>query len=75
MGSVREALSIDGQYTVSNSDGLSVDSAAEYLVLRLDLGCQDSNHFLASRKAVMAYADAIEDSQPKLADEIRIKYG
>ncbi len=54
MGAVREALSIDGQYTVSNSDGLSVDSAAEYLVLRLDLGCQDSNHFLASRKAVMA---------------------
>lgn len=49
----------------------AVDPKAEYFLLRLDPGQKDHAHFLACRKGVNAYADAIEKTIPQLAKDIR----
>jgi hypothetical protein len=46
---------------------------AEYFVLRLD-GKGEENHVKACRKALMVYADEIENYLPELANDLREKY-
>lgn len=52
-----------------------MDAHAEYFVLRLDDGGKDPSHVQASRKAVLAYADGIQATIPKLAEDIRARWG
>lgn len=44
-------------------------------MLRLDDGGKDPAHVQACRKAVLAYAEAIQGYLPKLAEDIRGRYG
>lgn len=53
----------------------AVDKDAEYFVLRLDNGGKDPNHIAACRKAVIAYAVAIEPYIPELAKDLIERYG
>jgi len=46
---------------------------AEYFVLRLD-GKGEENHVNACRKALMTYADEIENYLPELAKDLRERY-
>lgn len=50
-----------------------VDPNAEYFVLRLD-GEGEYSHVMACREAINAYADAIQEYRPQLANELRSKY-
>jgi len=61
------------RYQVLKRDG-HTDHDAEYFVLRLDDGGSDPVHVAACRKAVLKYADEIEDHLPKLAADIRSRY-
>lgn len=62
----------DPRYHITKSDGSPTDPKAEYFVLRLD---EDDPHGVACRKAILTYADAIESHIPKLAKDIREKFG
>jgi len=53
----------------------AVDPKAEYFVLRLDNGGSDPNHIEACRKAIIAYAAAIEPYIPELAKDLIERYG
>ncbi len=50
------------------------DEGAEYFVARLDWGGSDLKHIQACRIGMHAYADAIEEHLPKLAQDIRERY-
>lgn len=63
------------RYNITKADGTPVDPNAEYFVLRLDYGGKDENHIRACRVAINAYSLAIQTHIPKLADDIRHKYG
>ena len=43
-------------------------------MLRLDNGGSDPKHIAACRKAILTYADEIEDHLPELARDLREKY-
>jgi hypothetical protein len=66
---------IPGKYIIKKADGRPIDPGSEYFVLRLDVGGADTEHIKACRAAIVAYADAIEHHLPKLAAELRAKYG
>lgn len=51
-----------------------VDKNAEYFVLRLDTGGKDINHIKACRIGIHAYADAIQETIPELAHDLRERY-
>lgn len=61
------------RYRVDKINGMT-DPNAEYFVLRLDDGGSDPKHVAACRKALMAYAHAIEPHLPDLASDLRAKY-
>lgn len=46
----------------------------EYFILRLDDQQGDPNHLRACRLAINTYADAIESSIPKLAQDLKERY-
>lgn len=60
------------KYTISRTDGLPIPINNEYFILKLK-GEGDSNHIEASKKAALTYADAIESTLPKLAEDLRQK--
>ena len=66
---------LHARYRVEKADGTPVDSRAEYFVLRLDDHGSDPKHIAAGRKAVLTYADEIEDHLPELAKDLRDRYG
>lgn len=62
------------KYIISKSDGSEIEPSAEYFVLRMDEG-GDVPHVRACRKAILVYADEIQSHLPKLAEDIRARYG
>ncbi len=62
------------RYIVSKADGTPTGDNVEYFVLRLDKNGKDRNHVNACRKAVLKYADAIEDHLPELANDLVNRY-
>lgn len=62
------------KYIITKANGDTVDPAAKYFVLRLDLNAKDQKHIEACRKAVQTYANEIESHLPELAKDIREKY-
>lgn len=62
------------RYTLSNLDGTPVDTKADYFVLRLD-DAGDPAHVAASRAAILTYAANMAAHIPKLAEDIRARYG
>jgi hypothetical protein len=63
------------RYVVKKADGTPVDPRAEYFVLRLDEHGRDPIHIEACRAAAMVYADMIAEHLPKLAADLRERYG
>lgn len=57
------------KYNLTKANGEEVDSNGQYFVLKLN-SC-NGKHGEASRKAALAYADAIESEIPKLAKDLR----
>jgi len=62
------------RYIVKKRNRSPINPKAEYFVLRVDVYGSDIDYVNACRKAVMAYADAIEKHIPKLAAELRERY-
>lgn len=54
----------DPYYIISRSDGITLDPEALFFVLRLDFNP-------AARKAVLCYAEGIEQEFPDMAESIR----
>jgi len=63
------------RYNVSKSNGKPVDENAEYFVLRVDLNGKDPKHIEACRKAVITYAENIQDHLPELSQDLIKRYG
>ena len=64
------------RYTLLRLDGTPVDTTkADYFVLRLDDGGSDPAHIAACRAAILTYAAHIQAHIPKLAEDIRARYG
>lgn len=63
------------KYIITKADCTPTDPRAEYFVLRLDTYCEDPCHADACRKAVLTYANEIETHKPKLAYDIRKRWG
>lgn len=61
------------KYIIQKSNGKPLDDGAEYFVLRMDDG-GDKEHFLASRKAIITYAEAIKDHLPELYKDLAERY-
>ena len=73
MGEAVEVVNPDGiyrKYLVAKINGESIDPDADYFILRLDGGDQ---YATASRKAALKFADAVEDANPSLANDLRDK--
>lgn len=51
-----------------------VSPESQYFTLRLDTEGDDLRHIIASRIGLNAYADAIKDHIPKLADDIKSQF-
>lgn len=66
-----ENIGLIEKYHISKVDGTPIDEKARYFVLRYDPYQEDSEHMFACRKALMKYADEIENHLPKLAEDIR----
>lgn len=62
------------RYTISKKSGKAIDPRAEYFVLRLDEHGDDQKHIEACRIAIRAYAHAIDNHIPKLADDLLKRY-
>jgi hypothetical protein len=62
------------KYIITRADGGQLDPAFEAFVLRLDNG-GDPKHVEACRKAIMAYAMAIQSHLPTLALDIFNRWG
>ena len=62
------------KYRLEKTDGSDFDPDSEYFVLRLDEG-GDPEHVKACRAAILTYADNIESFIPKLAKDLRERYG
>lgn len=63
------------RYIISKADGSPIDEGAQYFVLRLDDNGKDRRHVEACRAAILRYAERIQTHIPKLAEDIRKKYG
>lgn len=63
------------KYHITKADGRPIDPDAEYFVLRLDSGGSDQQHVNACRRAVLLYAECIQSHLPRLADDLRARYG
>ena len=61
------------KYNISRTDGTPIDPNDEYFVLKVN-GNGDVNHLEASRKGVLAYAEAIKPYLPELSIELENKY-
>jgi len=61
------------KYLISKVDGSDIDTEAEYFVLRIDKA-GERNHVNACLKALKVYSNEIENSIPKLANDLREKY-
>ncbi|MCF8218761.1 MAG: hypothetical protein K9J21_07240 [Bacteroidales bacterium] len=61
------------KYHIQHADGTPVDPQNEYFVLKV-FGTGDPAHLKASQKAILKYADEIEDTYPELAADIRDEY-
>ena len=62
------------KFNVTKADGSPVDPGAEYFLLRLDEDA-DPKYREASKLAILTFAGAIETTIPKLAADIRERYG
>ena len=62
------------RYNISRTDGTEINPNAEYFILRLDGHSKDKSHVTACRLAVLAYADAIAPTKPKMAQDIYERY-
>lgn len=72
---MHKRVGLFGKYHITKADGRPVDPGAEYFVLRLDDGGGDSIHVAACRQAVMTYVHHIASHLPKLAEDLRERYG
>ena len=63
------------KYIISKMNGDPVDENAEYFVLRLDENGGDSKHIEACRKAIITYAESIQDHLPELSKDLIERYG
>lgn len=61
------------KYFISKIDGTPVDPNNEYFILKLS-GEGDEHHINACKTAVLAYAEAIRDHSPKLAEDLINRY-
>jgi hypothetical protein len=61
------------KYKISKADGTPVNPNNVYFLLKLE-GEGDPIHIEACRKAVLKYADEIEQHIPQLAKDLREKY-
>ncbi len=62
------------RYCVTKLSGKPVDPEAHYFVLRLDNGGSDPKHIAACRVAILAYANAIHEHIPHLAQDLFDEY-
>lgn len=62
------------KYAISKLDGSPTEPGSDYFVLRLDTIQSDKRHLHACRKAIRAYAVAIQQYNPVLASEILNRY-
>lgn len=62
---------IAGKYIIRKSDGSPTDPDARFFVLRYDENQDDKKHMEACRKALLTYANEIEDHLPLLAWDLR----
>ncbi len=60
---------IQKKYIISRLDGTPINPENKYFILKVD-GIGDPEHILASRKAILEYAKAIEHHIPELAKDI-----
>lgn len=51
-----------------------VDRSADYFVMRLDTGGSNPKHIAACRVGIHAYADAIQEHLPELANDLKARY-
>lgn len=65
---------VNRKYNITRVDGRPLDESFEGFVLRLDQG-GDPAHVAAGRKAVLAYAMAIQRHLPELAMDILKRWG
>jgi len=65
---------IINKYQITRTDGKELHPNFEAFVLRLDENGSDKNHLRACKIAVNAYAEAIKDHLPVLAEDIKNKY-
>jgi hypothetical protein len=63
------------RYYVEKVNGDPIDPRAEYFILRLDDFGTDPKHIAACRKAIMTYANEIENHLPQLAQDLKDRYG
>ena len=61
------------KYDLKHTDGSPIDPRNEYFVLKV-AGLEATDHIIASRIAVRAYADAIKDTRPELAEDLMRRY-
>lgn len=62
------------KYIIQKADGSPMPEGGEYFVLRLDDKQKDDAHRSACVKAVLTYADEIENHLPELAKDLKAKY-
>lgn len=66
-----ENIGLIEKYHISKVDGSPIDDNAKYFVLRYDTHQKDVKHMLACRKALLTYADEIEEYLPKLSEDLK----
>ena len=64
---------LHNKYVISRTDGTPINPANVYFILKLE-GEGDPIHMEACRKAVLKYADEIENHIPQLAKDLRERY-
>lgn len=62
-----------GKYIITRADGKPIDPENEYFVLKIE-GKGDKEHIEACRRAILVYADEIEEHLPELANDIYNKF-
>jgi len=62
------------KYDIKKTNGEDIDENSEYFVLRLDKNGNDPKHIAACRKAILTYADEIEEHLPVLASDLKKRY-
>lgn len=59
------------KYLVKKTNGKPMDPRSKHFVLRYDKHQDDKNHMRACQKAMLVYADTIEQHMPELAADLR----